>query len=153
MRRDEVRGRLIGVDYGTVRIGLAITDPDQNFASPLDNYTRRGKQADEKYFKRVAIEERAAAWVVGLPVHTTGLESQKSSEARQFAKELQALTNLPVFLFDERYTSADAEEMLIAAGMSRKERKQHLDKLAAQILLSAFLRSEAPELPPQAIDD
>ncbi|ADB18578.1 Holliday junction resolvase YqgF [Pirellula staleyi DSM 6068] len=153
MRRDEVRGRLIGVDYGTVRIGLAITDPEQKFASPLDNYTRRGGQADARYFQRVAQEERAAAWVVGLPVHTTGSESQKSTEARQFAKQLEELTKLPVFLFDERFTSADAEEMLIAAGMSRKERKSHLDKLAAQILLSAFLRSEAPELPPRALDD
>src|SRR5512146_1181992 len=99
-------GRLAGIDYGTVRIGIAITDPGQSLASPLEIVTRRDKLQDERYFRRLAELERLAGFVVGLPVHTSGEESQKSFESREFAKWLGEITKLPVALFDERYTTA-----------------------------------------------
>ena len=89
-------GRLAGIDYGTVRIGIAITDPAQSLASPLEILTRRDKFQDERYFLRLAEQERLAGFVVGLPVHTSGEESQKSFEAREFAKWLAEATKLPV---------------------------------------------------------
>ena len=144
-------GRLAGIDYGTVRIGVAITDPDQRLASPLENYTRRGAAADGAWFKQLAAEERLVGFVVGLPVYASGDESQKSREARQFGAWLSELTGLPVRYFDERYTSAHAEALLIDAEFSRKQRKQRLDKLAAQILLAAYLESSRAEGEPGAL--
>jgi putative Holliday junction resolvase len=134
-------GRIAGIDYGTVRIGVAVTDPEQRFASPLENYTRAGQAADAARFKRLAAEERLVGFVVGLPVHTDGNESRKSFEARQFGKWLVELTGLPVRYFDERYTSAQAESLLQEAGFTSKRRKERLDMLAAQLMLTAYLES------------
>jgi len=135
-------GRIAAIDYGTVRLGVAITDPDQKFSSPLENYTRRNPALDAKWLADLARLERVAGFVVGLPVHTSGNESQKSIEARKFGKWVAELTQLPVALFDERYTSAQAESMLLDAEFSKKRRKERLDKLAAQILLAAYLESD-----------
>jgi putative Holliday junction resolvase len=134
-------GRLAGIDYGTVRIGVAVTDPDQRLASPLENYTRRDMATDAAWLKRLAADERIAGFVVGLPVHTSGRESQKSAEAREFGRWVAEQTGLPVCFFDERYTSAHAEALLQDAGLTSKRRKERLDKLAAQIMLTAFLES------------
>ncbi len=144
-------GRLVGIDFGTVRIGVAITDPDQRLASPLENYTRRGTAADADWIKRLVAAERIAGFVVGLPVYASGDESQKSREARQFAEWLAGQTGLPVRLFDERYTTANAEAALLAAGLTSKRRKARLDKLAAQILLAAYLESPRTEGEPGAL--
>jgi putative Holliday junction resolvase len=145
MRTESTRsspGRIGGVDYGTVRIGLAVTDPDRTMASPLEIYTRRNRQLDLKYFQRLAKEERIVLWVVGLPVHLDGRESRKSEEARRFGQWLAEISAIPVEFFDERFSSAQAEELLMAAELTSKKRKQRLDKLAAQIILSAYLESE-----------
>ena len=144
-------GRLAGIDYGTVRIGVAITDPEQRLASPLENYTRRGAAADAAWFKQLAVNERLVGFIVGLPVYASGDESQKSREARQFGVWLAELTGLPVRYFDERYTSAHAEALLIEADITRKKRKLRLDKLAAQILLAAYLESSRIEGEPGAL--
>jgi putative Holliday junction resolvase len=149
---DLTQGRLCGVDYGTVRIGIAMTDSRQTLASPHENYTRRGPLLDAKYFTQLTRDESVAAFVVGLPVHTSGQESQKSSEAREFGKWLAELTGRPVVFFDERYTSAEAERWLLDAKLTSKQRKARLDKIAAQILLSAYLESRNLG-PPEALDD
>ena len=120
-------GRLAGIDYGTVRIGIAISDAGQTIASPLDNYNRRNERLDDQYFQELVKQERIAGFVVGLPVHSSGDESQKSLEARTFGKRLGRLTGIPVTWFDERYTTAHAEELLQHAGLTKKKRKQRLD--------------------------
>lgn len=147
------QGRLAAIDYGTVRIGIAVTDPDQRLASPLENYNRRNETLDAAWIKRLATEERIVGFVIGLPVHTSGKESQKSSEAREFGNWVATITGLPVQFFDERYTSVHAEELLMEAGFTSKARKQRLDKLAAQILLAAYLESSRSDGPPGAIED
>ena len=134
-------GRIAAIDYGTVRIGIAITDPSQRIASPLENYNRRNERLDDRFFRELMAAERVCGIVVGLPVHMSGNESAKSQEARRFGARLGELTGLPVVYFDERYTSAIADEMLQGAGLTSKKRKARLDKLAAQILLSAWLES------------
>jgi putative holliday junction resolvase len=147
-------GRIGGVDYGTVRIGLAVTDPDRTMASPLEIYTRRSLPLDAKYFQQLAKEERIALWVVGLPVHLDGRESQKSQEARRFGQWLAEITVLPVEFFDERFSTSQAEELLMAAELTSKRRKQRLDMLAAQIMLSGYLESQTKgQKEPGAIDD
>jgi putative Holliday junction resolvase len=138
-------GRLAAIDYGTVRLGVAITDPDQRLASPLENYTRRGVAADAKWLAELSKVERIAGFVIGLPIHTTGNESQKSIEARKFGKWVGEITGLPVVFFDERFTTAQAESLLLDAELTKKRRKERLDKLAAQILLASFLESNREE--------
>jgi putative Holliday junction resolvase len=147
-------GRLAGIDYGTVRIGIAVTDPERRLASPLENYKRRGEAADAEFFQRLVAEERIVRFIVGLPVHLDGRESQKSIEARQFGQWLGEVTGVPVEYFDERFTSAEAEQHLSAAKLTKKQRKARLDKLAAQILLTAYLESiEHGRGPPRGLDE
>jgi putative Holliday junction resolvase len=138
-------GRLAGIDYGTVRIGIAITDPEQRIASPLLNYTRCGEKADAEFFRKLSADERIAQFVVGLPVHLDGRESAKSAEARRFGEWLRRISGLPVVFFDERFTSVEAEQALLGAEMTKKKRKARLDKLAAQILLAAYLEAGKPD--------
>jgi len=136
-----VQGRLAGIDFGTVRIGIAVTDPDQRLASPYEIYQRRSRTADAEYFQRLVREERVVGFVVGLPVHASGEESRKSIEVRAFGDWLRGLTGLPVRFYDERYTSVLADQSLLDAQMTRKQRKARLDKVAAQLILAAYLES------------
>lgn len=137
------RGRVAGIDYGTVRIGVAIGDLEVRMASPYETYNRRTEKLDAKYFKELASEERLVRWVVGLPVHLSGDESPKSIEARRFGKWLTELTGLPVDFYDERFTSAYAKSMLQESNLSRDQVKARIDQLAAQIMLTAYLESGA----------
>ena len=136
-------GRLLGIDYGTVRVGVAISDPSQTIASPLETYTRRNKKLDADYFVDLTRHEKIVGLVVGLPVHMSGDESEKSREAVKFGQWLNESTNRPVIWVDERYTTSMAREMLSQSPLSGKKRKAQLDKLAAQILLATFLESGA----------
>ena len=147
-------GRIAAIDYGTVRIGVAVSNASQTLASPYENYNRCTPALDADYFRRVAKEERITRFVVGLPVHTSGRESEKSVEAKAFGAWLAKLTNLPVDFFDERYTTSLAQQMLGEMGVPKAKRKEKLDKLAAQILLTAYLEStERGNAVPQALDD
>ena len=137
----EPPGRVAGIDYGTVRIGIAVSDPQRRIASPYENYTRRDKMRDQQRFQRLVKEEQITLFVVGLPVHLDGRESQKSEEARQFGHSLSEATGVPVEFYDERFTSHEAEQALLDARMTKKRRKRRLDMLAAQIMLCAYLES------------
>ena len=134
-------GRIAGIDFGTVRIGVAITDPDRIIASPYENYDRRNLELDSKYFTELAKSERLVGFVVGLPIHTDGQESQKSAEARSFGQWLAEQCELPIEFFDERYTSTFANQILASGSMTNKKKKKRLDMLAAQIMLTAYLES------------
>jgi putative Holliday junction resolvase len=146
-------GRLAGIDFGTVRIGIAISDPSRKLASPYENYTRRGEEADADYFRRFVNDENIVAFIVGLPVHMSGHESQKSLETRQFAEWLAKVTDRPVRYYDERYTTREATNLLGAAQLTKKKRKKRLDKLAAQLLLAAYLESGQQDDQPLPLDD
>ena len=134
-------GRVAGIDFGTVRIGIAITDPEGKIASPLENYTRRGQSHDAEHFRQLVADEGVTRFVVGLPVHLDGRESQKSVEARRFGQWLAEVTSVSVEFFDERFTSQEAEQLLLGAELTKKRRKKRLDMLAAQIMLAAYLES------------
>jgi len=133
--------RIAGIDYGTVRIGIAISDPDRILSSPYEVYTRKNEQADAEYFRRLVREERVAQFVVGLPVHLSGEASEKSKEAIKFADWLTSQTGVPVDFVDERFTSVEAEHHLRGARLTNKKRKDRRDKIAAQILLATYLES------------
>lgn len=136
-------GRIAGIDYGSVRIGIALADLKVGIAGPYETYTRRNQEQDAAYFRQLAAEERLSRLVVGLPVHLDGNESQKSREARQFGGWLEQITGVPVEYFDERFTSTEAEAILGDAQLTKKRRKARVDQLAAQIMLTAYLESGA----------
>jgi putative Holliday junction resolvase len=130
-----VRGRLLGLDFGTKRVGIAVCDDEQRIASPLEIYTRSRPELDAGHLQHVAREYRVVGLVVGLPLHMGGEEGQKAREARRFGAWAASATTLPLTFWDERLTSAAAEEYLISARLSRKKRKTRIDKVAAQIML------------------
>ena len=138
------RTRLLAIDPGQVRLGLAISDAERRLASPLTTYTRRSPQQDAEFFQRLVHEEEVGQLVVGLPVHMSGAEGQKAGEARTFGKWLGQVTQLPVVFFDERLTTVEAEGFLLAAGLTNKRRKLRRDRVAAQILLQTYLDAGCP---------
>ena len=142
-------GALIGLDYGTKRIGIAISTRDQTIASPLENYTRRRDDQDGSYLAALAQDYDVVGLVVGLPVHLSGDEGEKAQEAREFARWVGQVTGLPICLWDERFTTSQAERSLRDANLTRQQRKSRLDKVAAQIMLQTFLdrRPERPANP------
>ncbi len=146
-------GRLLGIDFGTVRIGIAICDENQSIASPLEVYTRRNEKLDAEFFIKLVNETGASGWVIGLPIHMSGDESEKSSEAREFGQWLQSVTELPVTWIDERYSTAMAREILNAGNLSAKQRKARLDKIAAQAILASYLESDRDTESTDSIDD
>ncbi len=146
-------GRLAGIDFGTVRIGIAISDQNQTLASPFENYQVRTDRLDAKYFEAFNNEEQIKGFVVGLPVHNSGDESEKSKQAREFGRWLTEVTRRPVKFFDERFTTAMARELMQEANLSPKQRKKRLDKIAAQIILASYLESDRKDAVNQALDD
>ena len=134
-------GRIASVDYGTVRIGIAVCDPDRRLASPLEVRPAKDWREDGDYYCRLVAEERLVGFVVGLPIHCDGGESQKSKESREFAKWLTTETGLPVRLFDERFTTADAKRRMAGQGLTRKGKKKRVDAVAAHVLLESFIEA------------
>ncbi len=98
-------GVLLGIDYGTKRVGVAVSDRYQKYSSPLENYQRQSLQTDERFFRKIVAEFQAVGFVVGLPIHLSGDESEKSREARKYAEWLQRFSGLPVEFQDERFSS------------------------------------------------
>jgi putative holliday junction resolvase len=139
--------RLLGVDFGHVRVGLAVTDPDRKLAFPLATYERRGAEADALYFRTLVAREEVGGLVVGLPVHLDGREGEKAAQARAFGAWLAQVTNLPVVFWDERFTTVQAESALWEAGLTHKKRKARRDRVAAQMLLQAYLDAGCPADP------
>ena len=132
-------GRLLGVDYGTVRIGLAITDPDRVMASPLETYTRRSLEHDAAYLANLVRVQGITGIVLGLAVSLNGHEGPKAQECRAFGAWLETATGLPVVFSDERFTSALADDILFDAKMSQQKRGGRRDMLAATLILKGFL--------------
>ena len=134
--------RLLGVDFGHARIGLSISDPLQIIASPLPN--AKGSKNPKMAARFVADEIKRLKLdldmiVVGLPIHLNGSESERSAEVRIFAETLAEYTALEVQLFDERFTTVQAERLLKDASMRRKQRVPIVDGVSCALLLQSFL--------------
>lgn len=134
------RGRLLAVDYGERRIGLAISDPMGIIASPAGFIARRaGKRPPVAEIIRRATALEARGFVVGLPLDENGEDTDRATEVRRFAENLQRRTGLPVELIDERYSTAAALRAIREMGGSTRQRKGEVDALAATILLQQAL--------------
>ena len=135
-------GRLLGIDLGARRIGIAITDPTRTIASPLTTLARRtGKRPPWQDLERLVHEKEVVEIVVGLPLALEGTETAWTEEVRDFATRLGERTGLPVHLIDERMTSIEAEGSIRGLGLrkSRREDKALIDSTAAAIILRNYL--------------
>lgn len=137
-------GRVAGVDYGRRRIGVAICDAERILASPLVVHETTGDAAaDAAFFRRLAAAESIVGFVIGLPVHADGSESKMSREVERFGGWLAAATGLPCVFHDERYSSREATGLLAGSGLTRGKKKQRFDAVAAQVVLAAWIESQA----------
>ena len=137
--------RILGLDFGTKRVGAALSDPARSMAFPLEVYERRGPGPDAAHYRQLVQEQDVERIVIGLPVHTSGRESDVARLARSFGDWVAGATARRVVFFDERYTTVEAEQRLIDAGLKRAKRKALRDRLAAQIMLQSYLDAGCPE--------
>jgi putative holliday junction resolvase len=134
------RGRLLAIDYGERRVGLAVSDPTGTIASPAGHILRRpGKRPPIAEIIRRAEELGARGFVVGLPLDEAGDDTPRAAEVRHIAAELEKRTGLPVQLVDERFTTAAARRAIRELGGSTRDRKGDVDALAATVLLQHAL--------------
>lgn len=138
------RTRLLAIDPGKVRLGLAISDPDRRLASPLTTYTRRDVEQDMRFLQKMIEEHEIARLIIGLPVHLSGREGVQARAAREFGALVAKRTGLPCVFWDERFTTRAAESALWTAGLTHKRRKERRDQVAAQILLQDYLDAGCP---------
>ena len=135
------RGRLLAVDWGDRRIGLAISDPLGMIASPAGHILRRpGKRPPLAELLRRAEALEARGFVLGLPLDGNGEDTPRATEVRRIAEELERRSGLPVRLVDERFTTATARRAILEMGGSMRERRGDVDALAATVLLQHALR-------------
>ncbi len=127
-------------------------DSEQKLAGPLATYVRRSPDLDAKYFRELIQGEKIVGLVIGLPLHLSGRDSQKSNEVQQFGKWIGELSGCPFVYYDERFSTAIADE-LIGGELTKKQRRARIDKIAAQVILSSFLESNRHSNWDQALDD
>ena len=133
-------GRLLGVDWGERRIGLALTDETRTIARPLATLTRRqGKRFPMQQLLAHCAEHGVAGIVVGLPLDERGEEGEAAAAARRLAADIARRSGLPVELWDERLTTARALRTVREMGGSTRGRKDDVDALAAAVMLQHFL--------------
>ena len=135
-------GRLISVDWGEVRIGLALSDESQFLATPLETLVRRpGKRFPMPRFTALVAEHAPVGVVIGLPLTGEGTEEASAASARELAGRIAERTGLPVELWDERMSTARALGLIREQGGSTRGRREDVDSLAAAVLLQHFLDS------------
>jgi putative pre-16S rRNA nuclease len=139
---------VLAIDYGSRRIGLAVSDAEGTFAFPAGFLERRGEPQDLAALRDLAAERGVVEIVVGLPIHLDGREGPEARAARAFAAALARATGLEVRMFDERWTSREAERALAQAGGSARRRRRaatqgRVDATAAALLLRTWLARSA----------
>ena len=142
--------RILAIDYGTRRMGLAISDPLGITAQGLETLERKNKKQDFAHLNRVLREYDVKEIVVGLPLRMSGEEGTQSEKIRMFAEQLAKKFGLPVHLWDERLTSAEANRFLRASELSIEKRAKAVDRMAAVLILQGWmernqLNSGSPE--------
>jgi len=138
-------GRILALDLGKKRIGLAISDELGITAQGLETLERRGRREDIETLRRLAVERGVAKFLLGEPLHMSGEPSRQSSYTHEFADELKRKTGLPIEFRDERWTSREAERTIRGAGVANSARKPTIDRLSAVLLLQSYLDSAALE--------
>ncbi|HZS25586.1 MAG TPA: Holliday junction resolvase RuvX [Candidatus Angelobacter sp.] len=140
-RRVSLSGRILAIDYGTRRMGLAVSDPLGITAQGLETLERKNKRADFGRLERTIREYQVREIVLGNPLRMSGEESTLSKKVAEFAGELRQRFQLPVHLWDERLSSAEANRVLREAELSIKKRAQAVDRMAAVLILQSFMQA------------
>jgi putative Holliday junction resolvase len=133
--------RILALDLGRKRIGLAISDELGITAQGLDTIERTGRREDIELLRRLAMERGIRQFLIGDPLHMSGEASRQGEYTRDFARELERKTGIPVVFRDERWTSREAERTLRGSGVANKRRKPTIDRLSAVLLLQNYLDS------------
>lgn len=133
--------RILALDLGKKRIGLAISDPLGITAQGMPNLNRTNKRSDLEALERLIREREVGMILLGNPINMRGAEGRQSGWVREFAAELEERTHLPVKLWDERLTSVEAGRVLRSSGISIEKRAAAVDRLSAVILLQSYLDS------------
>ena len=139
-------GRILGLDVGDVRIGIAVSDETRLIATPHSVYTRVGWGPDTKHIQRLYAETKATLIVCGLPRNMDGSVGFQAEKVMGFAEQLRK-AGLPVVFQDERLSTVSAHQALIEGGMRRDGRKGTVDKVAAAVILQSYLDGPAKEAP------
>ena len=137
--------RVLGLDYGSKTVGVAVTDPLGLTAQPLETIVRKEENKLRRTLARLEAlcrEYEAERIVLGLPLNMNDTEGERAQKTRAFGEKRKLRTGLPVVYEDERLTTAEAEEILREAKVPAGERKQYLDKMAASLILRSWLEKE-----------
>ena len=134
-------GRVLGVDYGSSRVGLALSDPQKIIASPLHTLINNGNDRLKKKLLEVIKKKNVECIVIGLPIGLKGQETSQTKIVREFAEEIRSFA-LPVYFQDERLSSLSAKKSLIEQNVKTGHNKSFIDSTAAAIFLQQFLDSK-----------
>jgi putative holliday junction resolvase len=134
-------GRILAIDYGARRMGLAVSDLLGITAQGIETLQRRNKRTDFAHLRRVIHENQVQEIVLGLPLKMSGEHGPQAEQATRFGEELRQEFNLPVHLWDERLTTAEANRLLREAELSTRKRVKAVDRMAAVLILQSFLEA------------
>ena len=133
--------RSLGLDIGDRRIGIALSDPLGIMASPHSTLERTKDADDVAQLAKLVADQQVGTVVVGLPLRTDGKPSEQAERMREFAEKLRRAVPVPFVEIDERFTTKQAEQALLSGDLSRRDRKQRIDKVAAALILQHHLDS------------
>ncbi|MBC7219997.1 Holliday junction resolvase RuvX [Candidatus Bipolaricaulota bacterium] len=136
--------RVLGLDIGDRRVGIALSDETGTIASPHGVHTRRSARQDAVCLAQLVRDLGATAIVVGLPLNMDGTEGEQARRTRALAEAVAREAGLPLHYMDERLTSAEADRAMIEGGLSRRARKEREDALSAVLILQAWLDRGVP---------
>ena len=135
-------GRIMALDSGSKRIGVAVSDPLGLFAQPVETIRSQGKKKDIARVAELVAERDVGVIVLGLPIRTDGTEGPEAARTRRLAEAIEeAIDGVRVHLQDERFTTSQADRVLIEGGVRRKKRKEVIDQMAAVLILQSYLDS------------
>ena len=138
--------RIMGLDFGSKTVGVAVSDPLFITAQGLEIIRRKEENKLRQTLARIEaliVEYEVSEIVLGLPINMNATEGERVEKTKDFAEKLERRTGLPVHFWDERLTTVAADRAMIEAGIRREERKEHVDKIAAVLILQGYLESRS----------
>ena len=132
-------GRWLGIDYGEKRVGVALTDPLRMFVNPFITIENKSDEYVIGELVRIFTEQGVERIIVGLPLNKEGEDTPKTLEVRAFFAKLESKTDLPLFMYNELYSTCDANEFLKQKGLGWKESRKIVDQVAAAVILKSYL--------------
>ena len=139
----KTEGRILALDVGERRIGIALTDELRLTVRGLPTLVRKNRRTDLEMLADLIREQEASLVVVGNPLHMSGKKSEQSERIERFAARLRSRTNVVITLWDERLTSVEAEQLVDQHGLSRPEHRRAVDQAAAMLILESYLNATA----------